>query len=199
MNSRHLIQRGNDGEREPFCRKCRNKIPIVDLENFLKNELKMFFGQPARIAGHLKEADRNLAEKPSLLSSLLDAHRREIQKVKDEMTRIPKLYVQEQIIAPGFGDFYKLAGQRLNQLLAELPKLEAGVDLPKVNKLSSDDALHKANSLYDWWPNMPTDDKRRVVEALIEKLVIGTGELRITYSFIYISPLPKNCAKTSRS
>ncbi len=163
-----------------FCRKCRNKIPIVDLENVVRNELRMFFGQPARIVDHLKEADRNLAEK----SSLLDAHRREIQKVKDEMARTHKLYIQEQITAQGFGDFYKPAEQRLNQLLAELPKLEAEVDLLKVNKLSADDVLHEANSLYDRWPSLPSQDKRKVVEALIEKLVIGNGELHITYSYL---------------
>src|SRR5258708_1012527 len=29
-----------------FCRNCRNKIPIVDLENIARQELKVFFGQP---------------------------------------------------------------------------------------------------------------------------------------------------------
>lgn len=163
-----------------FCRKCRNKIPIVDLENVCRNELKMFFGQPHRIAGHLKEADRNLADK----SALLDAHRREIQKVRDDMTRTHKLYLEGQITSQGFGDFYKPAEERLNQLRAELPKLEAEVDLLKVNKLSADDVLHEANSLYDRWPNMPTEDKRKVVEALIEKLVIGNGQIDITYSYL---------------
>jgi hypothetical protein len=71
-----------------FCRKCRNKIPIVDLEDIVRQELKAFFGQPERIAEHLKNADQNLAEK----SSLLDAHEREIQKVRDEMTRTHRLY-----------------------------------------------------------------------------------------------------------
>ncbi len=146
----------------------------------VRNELKMFFGQPARIADHLKEADRNLAGK----SSLPDSYRREIQKVKDEMACTHKLYIQEQITAQGFGDFYKPAEQRLNQLLAQLPKLEAEVDLMKVNKLSADDVLHEANSLYDRWPSLSSQDKRKIVEAPIEKLVIGDGELHITYSYL---------------
>jgi site-specific DNA recombinase len=163
-----------------FCRKCRNKIPITDLENIARNELKVFFGQPKRIAGHLKEAARNLAEK----SDLLDAHQREIQKVRDEMKRTHQLYIQEQITPQGFGDFYKPAEERLNQLLAELPKLEAEVDFLKVNKLSADDVLHEANTLYDRWPKLPFEDKRKVVEALIEKIVIGNGEIDITFSHL---------------
>src|ERR1017187_8128913 len=130
-----------------FCRKCRNKIAIVDLEAIVRDELKVFFGQPERIAHHLQAADRNLTEK----SAMLDTHQREIQKVRDEMARTHKLYLQEQITAQGFGDFYKPAEARLNQLLTELPKLEAEVDLLKVSKLSADDVLHEATALHDRW------------------------------------------------
>jgi site-specific DNA recombinase len=163
-----------------FCRKCCNKIPIVDLENIVREELKAFFGQPERIANHLQEADRNLVEK----SALLEAHQREIQKVRDEMTRTHRLYIQEQITAQGFGDFYKPAEQRLNQLMAELPKLEAEVDFLKINKLSADDVLHEAHSLHQRWPKMPVADKRKIVEAIIEKIVIGDGEIDITFSHL---------------
>jgi site-specific DNA recombinase len=163
-----------------FCRKCCNKIPIVDLENIVREELKAFFGQPERIASHLQEADRNLVEK----SALLEAHLREIQKVRDEMTRTHRLYIQEQITAQGFGDFYKPAEQRLNQLMAELPKLEAEVDFLKINKLSADDVIHEAHSLHERWPKMPVADKRKIVEAIIEKIVIGDGEIDITFSHL---------------
>jgi site-specific DNA recombinase len=163
-----------------FCRKCCNKIPIVDLENIVKGELKAFFNQPTRIAEHLQEADRNLSEK----SALLEAHRKEIQKVRDEMARTHKLYLAEQITAQGFGAFYKPAEERLNQLLAELPKLEAEVDFLQVNKLSSDDVIHESNTLHERWPSMAQPDKRKIVEALIEKVVIGNGEIDITFSHL---------------
>ena len=163
-----------------FCRKCCNKIPITDLENIVRSELKVFFGQPKRIAGHLEQADRNLAEK----SALLDTHRREIQKVKEEMHQTHQLYLHKQISGDGFRDLYTPAEQRLNQLLAELPKLEAEVDFLKVNKLSADDVLHEANTLHERWPSLPFEDKRKIVEALIEKIVIGNGEIDITFSHL---------------
>jgi site-specific DNA recombinase len=159
-----------------FCRKCRNKIPITDLENIVRNELKVFFGEPKRIAGHLKEADRNLAEK----SALLDAHRREIQKVREEMHQTHQLYLRKQISGDGFHDLYAPAEERIKQLNAELPKLEAEVDLLKVNKLSADDVLHEASTLHDRWPKLPFEDKRKIVE----KIVIGNGEIDITFSHL---------------
>ena len=163
-----------------FCRKCCNKIPIVDLENVVREELKSFFGRTDGIANHMQAASRNLTEK----SAVLESHQREIQKVRDEMTRTHRLYIQEQITAQGFGDFYKPAEVRLNQLVTELPKLEAEVDLLKVNQLSADDLLHEATTLHERWPTLPTPDKRKVVESLIEKITIGDGEIDLTFSHL---------------
>lgn len=56
------------------------------------------------------------------------------------------------------------------------------MDLLKVNKLSADDVVHESATLHERWPSMQTDDKRKIVEALIEKIVIGDGEIDITYS-----------------
>src|ERR1017187_5827999 len=81
-----------------FCRKCCNKIPIVDLENIVREELKAFFGQPKRIAQHLQQAGRNLTGK----SALLDTHKREIQKVREEMHQTHQLYLHKQISGDGF-------------------------------------------------------------------------------------------------
>ena len=37
-------------------------------------------------------------------------------------------------------------------------------------------------TLKDRWPEMASAEKRKVVEALIEKIIIGDSELDITYS-----------------
>jgi site-specific DNA recombinase len=163
-----------------FCRKCSNKIPIVDLEGIMREELKAFFNEPEKLAQHLREADRNIATK----TALLGAHQKEIQKIKDEMARTHRLYIEEQITAKGFGDFYKPAEERLGQLQTELPKLQAEVDFLRVNKLSADDVMHESNTLYGLWPSMLPEDKRKVMEALVEKVVIGKGEIDITFSLL---------------
>jgi site-specific DNA recombinase len=163
-----------------FCRNCCNKIPIVDLEGIVREELKVFFGQPERIARHLEEADRNMGEK----TALLDTHKREILKLREEMHQTHQLYLQKQISGDGFRDLYGPTEERMKQLLAELPRLEAEVDLLKVNKLSADDVLHEANSLHERWPKLPVPDKRKIVESLIEKIEIGNGEIDIMFSHL---------------
>lgn len=126
----------------------------------------------------MQAADKNLAEKLALLA----AHQREIQKVREEMHQTHQLYLQKQISGDGFRDLYAPAEERLKQLNGELPNLEAEVDFLRVNKLSAADVLHEAASVQEQWPKLSMPDKRKIVEALIEKIVIGNGGIDITYS-----------------
>ncbi len=163
-----------------ICRKCRNKIPVVDLEAIFHEEVKAFFAEPKLIASHLQHATKNLSEKQTLLV----AHEREIGKVREEMTRTHRLYLDGQITPQGFGQFYKPAEERLNQLTEELPRLQAEVDFLKVNQLSADDILHEANTLHARWPSLPLDDKRKIAESLVEKITIGDKQIDITFSYL---------------
>jgi len=79
------------------CRKCLNKIPIVDLEAIVYEELKAFLSAPEQVASHLHKAHQNLAEKEALLQT----HQHEIQKVRDEMNCTHRLYLEGQITSQG--------------------------------------------------------------------------------------------------
>lgn len=173
------------------CRKCKNKIPIVDLEAIFHEELKQFFANSEKIARHLQDTNHNLTEKQALLA----AHEREIQKVRDDMTRTHRLYLDGQITPQGFGQFYKPAEEKLNQLTAELPKLQAEVDFLKVSNLSADEVLAEAQTLYDRWPKLPRDDKRKIAESIVEKITIGDGEIDITLSYL---PSSEEMTKTQQ-
>ena len=162
------------------CSKCHNKIPIVDLEAIFHDELKAYFASPEIIAKHLAEANQNCAEK----EKLLQANRTEIQKLREEMTRTHRLYLDGQVTAQGFGQFYKPAEERLNQLLAGLPTLEAEIDHLKVSNLSAEEVVSEAEALYARWPELPVDSKRGIVESIVEKITIGNGEIDITLSYI---------------
>jgi site-specific DNA recombinase len=163
-----------------ICRKCWNKIPIVDLEAIVYEELKAFFSAPEHVGAHLRKAHQNFADK----AHLLQVHRLEIQKVRDEMTRTHRLFLDGEITAQGFGQFYKPAEERLNQLLAELPKLEAEVAHLKVTDLSVEDVTNEAQKLYTQWPEMPLENKRSILESIVEKVTIGKDEIDLTLSYL---------------
>lgn len=126
------------------------------------------------------QAARTLKDKEALIA----VNQQAIQKIKDEMKQTHRLYVEGHITPQGFGEFYKPAEERLNQLIAELPKLQAEVDWMKVNRISTGDVVAEANSLYAKWPSLPLDDRRKIAEAVCEKIVIGNGEIDITLSYL---------------
>lgn len=163
-----------------LCRKCSNKIPVADLEGIFHDELQVFFTAPEKIAAHLTQANLTLAEKERLLAT----HQQTIQQVREEMTRTHKLYLDGHITGQGFGEFYKPAEERLNQLTKELPKLQAEVDYLKVNTLSADAVIAEARQLYGRWPTLPTDEKRKIAESLCQRIQIGQGEIEITLSYL---------------
>ncbi len=161
-----------------LCRKCNNKIPIQQLEEIFHDQLKAFFTDPGRLASSLKHAQGALAAKEGLLA----AHEENVRKIREEMQRTHRLYVEGHITPQGFGDFYKPAEERLNQLLREAPKLQAEIDLLRVNRISAEDVAKEADSLYSRWPLLPLDDRRKVAEAVCEKIVIGKDDIDITLS-----------------
>ena len=53
-----------------------------------------------------------------------------------------------------------------------------------MNTLSADEVLSEARTLSSRWPTLPTEDKRKIAESIVEKLLIGEGEIDITFSYL---------------
>ena len=159
-----------------ICAECRNKIPIIDLEAIFYEELKGFFVSPAEVAEHLRRGDEHLAEKSGLLAGLV----RKREDLRDEIQRVYRLYVEGKLDGEGFGNFYKPLQERQRQLDDEIPRLEAEMDLLKINHLSAGHILTEANDLYGRWPSLSREEKQRIVESITERITIGKDEICIT-------------------
>ncbi len=171
-----------------LCRKCNNKIPIVELEETFREELKVFFSNPEKLQTNLDRAAQTLKEK----EELLDSHQHSVQKLRDTMQQTHRLCVEGHITPKGFGDFYKPAEAQLEQLLAELPKLQADVDFMRVNRISAEAVITESNSIYDRWPRLPLDERRKIAEAVCEKIVVADDGIDISYSGTQTSGEPCN-------
>ena len=162
------------------CRKCNRKIPTADLEGIFREELHAFFGSREKITEHLNEAKRHVVEKEQALAAV----QRQIVKVREEMRETHQLYLNKQVSGDGFRDLYGPAEERLKQLHAELPKLEAEVAHLKVSDVSSEEVLSEAWTLYEQWPKLEREQKQTIAEAIMEKIVIGEGEIDLTFAFL---------------
>jgi site-specific DNA recombinase len=163
------------------CYRCRNKIPIDDLEAVFHEQLKGFFFSAEEIARSLEEGDASIKGKEELLASL-EAERAKLQKETD---RLYDLYQSGAIDKHGFGAKYHPLAQRQQQLEDTIPATQADLDVLKIAKLSQEEIIIEARDLYSRWPTLPYEEKRRIVETITERIVIAEGEVEIN---LFYSP-----------
>jgi site-specific DNA recombinase len=173
------------------CYECRNKIPVGDLEAVFHEQLKTFFFSSEELARHLEKSDATLHEKEGLLAVLEE----EQAKLASEVDKLYDLYQSGAIDKQGFGAKYHPLAQRQHQLGDEIPKSQAEIDVLRIGYLSQEEIIFEARDLYSRWPELPEEEKRRIVEAITERIVVGQGEIEI--NLLYTPGAPPSGARES--
>lgn len=166
------------------CYGCRNKIPTDDLEAIFHEELRSFFFSPEEIAAHLEVTNETIRAKAALLDTLAS----ERKKLVTEIDKLYDLYQSNMIDKAGFGGKYRPLAERQKQLDDEIPELQADLDALRISSLSQEEIVTEARDLYSRWGALPYDDRRRIVETITERIVVGDGEVEIT--LFYAPPVP---------
>jgi len=161
------------------CRSCRNKIAVADLEAVFHDQLKGFLLDPEEIARNLARADLALAAKEDQLSTLSSEER----KVRGEMERVYRAYVEDQVSVETYGRQLRPLEERLSQIETEVPRLQGEVDFMKIQLLSKDEVLSGAQDLFDRWPKLDQSEKRQIVEALVEAVRVGKTEVEFDLGY----------------
>jgi site-specific DNA recombinase len=175
------------------CSRCRKvKIPIVDLEGIYHEQLRQLAISPGEVERHVADANVALTER----QRLLDVLAAERDKVSAEREQVYALYLVKGLDKDDFAPRYRPLTERLKQIEEELPALQASIDVMKISQLSEAEVRSAATNLYDRWTNLPFEDKRQVVEAITDKIVIAQEDIDI--SFLY-APTSEVTVKGLRS
>ncbi len=165
-----------------ICKSCRNKIPVVDLEYIFKEELRGFVFSAAEIDAHRRNGDGKVQELEALIGSLAADHK----KAQTETDKLIELYQGGVLDKAGFGLRYEKLGARIRQIDDELPELEAKRDALRIALLSQEEVLAGSRDLVDRWDTLPHEERRHVVETIVDRVVIGNGE--VEFEFLYSPP-----------
>lgn len=170
------------------CPKCRNKIPIEDLEAIFREQLHRFLVSNVEIEKRLAEANTVLQK----LESRLEAHKQQLKRVQGEMKRVYDLYIAEQISVDGFGKLYRPLEEQEKELSEEQPRLQGELDALRTNRGSAEDIMEEASTLHGSWPSLAHDHRRAVIESITEKVVVGRDSVDITLCATptYLSSFP---------
>ena len=162
------------------CPKCRNKIPIEDIEAIFRDELKDFFVSKDKVHAHLAKADDHLTSKRERLA----AHTRQLEKTRTEMRKVYQLFQADQITPDGFGKLYRPLEDQERSLASELPKLQGELDALEVRQISADEVVAEASNLHLLWPKLTGEEKRKLIESITEKIVVAGDEIDITLCYL---------------
>ena len=162
------------------CYKCKNKIPLTDLEELFHHQLKTFFFSPDEVANHLNSADKTIKEK----EELLEAVEEEKQKIEKEMKKVYNAYIEDELSVKAFGSQYRPLEERVDQIENQIPELQGEIDFLKIQYLSSDQILNEAKDLYSGWPELIEEEKRKVIENITEKITIGIDDITINLCYL---------------
>ncbi len=162
------------------CQKCHTKIPIEDLEAVFAEQLKSFVFSPEEVAAHVGRADEDLKTKEETLRTL----ETERDRVAREMDRVYNAYVADEISVQGFGRTYRPLEERLKQIEDEIPQLQGELDFLKIQFLSRDEILTEARDLYSRWPSLAPEERRQIVDTIVERIVIGPGDVEFHLSYL---------------
>lgn len=167
-----------------ICQKCRNKIETADLEGIFHQQLKDFFFSSEEVGNYLNNADQTIRDKEDVLKSLMDEER----KLRAEMDKVYRLYMDDKITADIFVEKHKPMEERLKQITNQIPELQGEIDFLKIQYLSSDQILNEARDLYSRWPDLQPTEKRKIIENITDRIILRQDEVDIHLCYLPSTP-----------
>ena len=164
------------GSPKYVCEGCRNKIPMADLEAVYREQLRHFLVSPQEIEAHNAAALDAIKDKERLIESI----KAELKKIEFEDDHLFQLYGAKDLSKEDFGRRHRPLSERRNQLEDELPRLQAEHDVMRISTYTRQEAIGEARALTDRWGDLPDDEKRQIIEAITERIVIDKEDIEIT-------------------
>jgi len=170
------------------CKKCKRKIDVQDIDEIYHEQLKSFLLTDSDVTSMSAQTNRVISEKELLLKAMTADYEKLLKKTEQQTN----LRMAGELSKEEFARFYKPTEQQLRQIEAQLPELEAEIDFLKIQYLSSDTIIQEAKDLYNNWQNLPFEEKRSIVETITEQIVIDTGTINISLSYLPTPHLSQN-------
>ncbi len=147
------------------CEGCRNKMPVADLEAVYREQLHHFLVSPEEIEAHDLAATEAMDEKERLIATAEG----DLRRIESEVESLFKLYHARALSKDDFGRRHGPLSERRAQIENELPRLQAELDILKIGAFSRKEALGEARDLTTRWGELPQEEKRQIVEAILSR------------------------------
>ena len=128
---------------------------------------------------------------------LLETQEKEKAEIGRRIKGLLELYYQGGITPQSFGIEHHPLDERKNQLEDEIPRLEGEIDFLKIQYLSSDEILTEARDLFTRWKELSSEERRKIVENITERIAVGKDD--VTIELAYMPPSSEIAATKQRN
>lgn len=162
------------------CKDCKTKIGPEDLEEIYHSQLKSLLFSETELEKHLQAEQSQIGDKKKLIEVLV-AH---IQKLHTKIKETFELYHEGKIPKDAFESYHKPLYDELKQKEVTLTETQSYVDGITVQSLSNEQVLHDARDLYNHWSKFTNEEKKAIIEAITENIIISDRDITINLSYI---------------
>ena len=161
-----------------FCKSCKNKVAVSDIDEIYHDQLKSFLWTDRDISEYIQNTDGLIKEKEQLLKVITDEHI-SIQRKMDDLVKLRLSGELDEIAR-----HYKPLENQLKQIEFQLPEMQAEIDFLKVHYYSSGAIIQESKDLYNKWASLSYEEKRQVIEIITEKIIVDKEEINIKLSYL---------------
>ena len=161
------------------CYKCATKIAEDDMEAIFLEQISGFLLSEDRVETMLEESRNAAIERQNMAGSL----RKDRAALMEKSDTLIDLYQQGGFDVDEFKNRNQPIKERMKEIERELAQIEEEGRSITANMNAKKEALRDGARLKDEWPTMDFDQKRKVVESLVDRITIsGEGiELNLNY------------------
>jgi site-specific DNA recombinase len=163
-----------------ICRNCRNKILVDDTEVVFHAYLNDFLTNRNDIQIRLNIHRNEISTKEKEIKHLKE----DIASLNEQLEKIMTLYQAGEIPQRGFSKFYNPIHEQVEQKEVLVSRLQGSIDALKIQLLSSDQVIEEAKHLQKLWETMTMKEKRKIVENVLQKYIVGENEIEIIFNYL---------------
>ncbi len=154
---------------------CGNRIDKEDLEQIFKSELHSYAVSEEQVNEYFDSLKGIVKDKQEQLKKL----KKEEEKVNSKIENLLELHVKGQIKTEAFHSYHQKPYKRLLQIQESIAELDGEVSGFSGQKESSQLILNKARNLYEKWDVLSHEQKRNIIEIIVDKIIIGKDDIEI--------------------
>ncbi|QMU65511.1 MAG: hypothetical protein GKR88_15280 [Flavobacteriaceae bacterium] len=154
---------------------CGNKIHKEDLEEVFKSELHTYTVSQNHVDEYFSTLQGVIGNKKQELQQL----KRKQEKLNEKIEKLMELHVQGQIKTEAFHSYHAKPYEQLMQVEQSMAELETEFLCFTQQEKSTDIIIEEARNLYERWDTLERDQKRNIIETIVDKIIVGKDDIEI--------------------